>query len=93
MTNAMQRAITRAKNEDLHVRMVTFGEYVVTNRSRNTQYVVKLWRDANGAKKGRCNCKAGSGGGDLQTHPRRYPSPHSPRLTEGVTARTGGLLR
>jgi hypothetical protein len=73
-TNAMQRAINRAKNEDLHVKMVTFGEYIVTNRSRNTAYTVKLWRDAQtGAKKGRCSCKAGQEGMTCKHIPAAVP--------------------
>jgi hypothetical protein len=73
-TNAMERAITRAKNEDLHVKMVAFGEYIVTNRSRNTQYVVKLWKDAQtGAKKGRCTCAAGQKGMTCKHIPAAIP--------------------
>ncbi len=52
------KAIERARKERI-VQPLRFREYVVTNRTRGTRYVV-MFEVVNGKKFGTCSCEAGS---------------------------------
>ena len=60
-TEAMQKAIDKARNVKPLVRVVSFGSYTVTNKQTGATYTVTCEKK-NGERFADCDCKAGARG-------------------------------
>jgi hypothetical protein len=57
----ISKAVDRCKELHPTVRVITFGEYIVTGSREATIYTVKCYRDERGFKTVDCSCKTRDG--------------------------------